>query len=188
MHSDRCGRNIGRNVLQMEVEKKLKYKILCKEIQRMWNMRCLIVPVIIGATEVVKTTNVEHEIFDCTGNNWSHRNSNRRLKESFESHTRKTFNRFATKYSCTGTSHIIRKVLQSETEVWAVGIAVGSRGEVPGRKVLWQDSNNDIIMTTIIIQKKLKNKQVQRPRDRGQQDVETEDKNCDSCNWNIRNK
>ena len=43
--------------------------------------------------------NVEHEMYDYTGNNLSHRNGNKRFKESFESHTRKTFNRFTTKDS-----------------------------------------------------------------------------------------
>ena len=33
----------------------------------------------------------------------------------FLSHTKKTFNRFTTKTAMLGTSHIIRKVLQSET-------------------------------------------------------------------------
>ena len=28
------------NVVQKEVEKKLKYKSLCMEIQRMWNLKC----------------------------------------------------------------------------------------------------------------------------------------------------
>jgi len=42
-----------RNVVQKEAEKKLKYESLCIEIQRMWNLKCTIVPVIIGATGVV---------------------------------------------------------------------------------------------------------------------------------------
>jgi len=45
------------------------------------------------------TTNVELEIYDYTGNNWSNRKSNKRPKESSESHTKKTFNRFTTKDS-----------------------------------------------------------------------------------------
>jgi len=60
------------------------------------------------------TTTVEPEMYDCTGNNWSHWNSNKRLKEKFGSCTRKTFDRFTTKTAVTGTSHIIRKVLQCE--------------------------------------------------------------------------
>jgi hypothetical protein len=47
------------------------------------------------------TMNVEHEMYDYTGNNWGHWNSNKRFKEEFGSHTRKTFNRFTTKGSCT---------------------------------------------------------------------------------------
>jgi hypothetical protein len=35
---------------EIDVEKKLKYKSCCIEIQRMWNIKCMIVPVIIGAT------------------------------------------------------------------------------------------------------------------------------------------
>jgi len=46
-------------------------------------------------------TNLEHEMHDYTANNWSHRNSNKRLKEKFGSHTRKTFSRFTAKDSYT---------------------------------------------------------------------------------------
>ena len=58
------------------------------------------------------TTNVEPEMYNYTSNNWSHWNSNEKLKEKFGSGTRKTFDRFTTKDSSLGTSHIIRKVLQ----------------------------------------------------------------------------
>jgi len=42
-----------RNVVQKEPEKKLNYKSLCIEIQRMWNLKCPVIPVIIGATGIV---------------------------------------------------------------------------------------------------------------------------------------
>jgi len=38
-------------------------------------------------------------MYDCTSNNWSHWNSNEKLKEKFGSCTRKTFDRFITKDS-----------------------------------------------------------------------------------------
>ena len=59
-----------RNAVLKEAEKKLKYKSLCIETQRM---------------------------YDCTRNNWSNWNSNEKLKEKFGSCTRKTFDRFTTK-------------------------------------------------------------------------------------------
>jgi len=68
-----------RNVVQKEAEKKLKYKSLCIEIQRIWNLKCTIVPVIIGATGIVK----------------------RSLKKNFGNYTRKTLDRFTTKDSYT---------------------------------------------------------------------------------------
>jgi len=40
-------------------------------------------------------------MYDCTSNNWSHWNSNEKLKEKFGNCTRKTLDRFTTKDSCT---------------------------------------------------------------------------------------
>jgi hypothetical protein len=39
-----------RNVIQKEADKILKYKNLSKEIQRMWNVKTRVIPIIIGAT------------------------------------------------------------------------------------------------------------------------------------------
>ena len=44
---------------------------------------------------------VQYELYDCTGKNWSHQNSNERLKEKFGRHTRNTFNKLTTNDSCT---------------------------------------------------------------------------------------
>jgi hypothetical protein len=42
-------------------------------------------------------TNVEHEMYDYTSNNWSRWNSKEKLKKKFGSDTGKTFDRFTTK-------------------------------------------------------------------------------------------
>ena len=47
------------------------------------------------------TTNVEPEMCDYTSNNWSHWNSNEKLKEKFGTCTRKTFDRLTSKDSYT---------------------------------------------------------------------------------------
>ena len=78
-----------RNVVQKEAEKKLKYNSLCIE---MWNLKCTIVPVIIGATGIVTIS----------------------LKENLETVPGKHSIDSLQKTAILGTSHIIRKVLQCE--------------------------------------------------------------------------
>jgi len=81
-----------RNVTKKEAEKKLKYKSLYIEMQRMWNLKCTIVPVIIAATGMVT----------------------RRFKKNLETIPRKHTIDSLQKTAILGTSHIIRKVLQCE--------------------------------------------------------------------------
>jgi hypothetical protein len=81
-----------RNVVQNEAETRLKYKNLCIEIQRMWNLKCTIIPVIIGATGIVT----------------------RSLRKNFEAIPGKHLIDPLQKTAILGTSHIIREVLQCE--------------------------------------------------------------------------
>jgi hypothetical protein len=53
-------------------------------------------------------------MYDYTSNNWSHWNSNEKLKEKFGSCTRKIFDRLPQKKVILGTSPLTRKVLQCE--------------------------------------------------------------------------
>jgi hypothetical protein len=76
------------NNVHKEAEKKLKYQSLCIEIQRMWNLKCTIIPVIIGATGIVT----------------------RSLEAVPGKHSIVSLQKTA----ILGTSHIIRKVLQCE--------------------------------------------------------------------------
>ena len=86
-----------RNVERKAAEKKLKYKSLCVEIQRMWNLKCTIIPVIIGTTGIVT----------------------RRLRKNLEALPGKHSIDSLQKTAVLGTSHIIRKVLQcEEPERW----------------------------------------------------------------------
>jgi hypothetical protein len=78
--------------VQKEVEKKLKYKSLCIEIQQMWNLKCTIIPVIIGATGIA------------TGS----------LRKNLEAVPGKHSIDSLQKTAILGTTHIIQKVLQCE--------------------------------------------------------------------------
>jgi hypothetical protein len=60
------------------------------------------------------TTDVEPEMYDYTKSNWSHWNSNDKLKEKLGSCTRKHSIDSLQKTATLGTSHIIRKALQCE--------------------------------------------------------------------------
>ena len=92
MHTDRCGNTRREKCCAKGSGKKLKYKRLCIEIQRMWNLKCTIVPVIIGATGIV-TRSLRKKLETVPG------------KHSIDS---------LQKTAILGTSHIIRKVLQCE--------------------------------------------------------------------------
>jgi len=81
-----------RNIVQKEEEKKLKYKSLCIEIQRMWNLKCTTLPVIIGATGIVT------------------RSSRKNLEAVPGKHSIDSLQ----KATILGTLHIIREVLQCE--------------------------------------------------------------------------
>jgi hypothetical protein len=82
-----------RNVTPKEAKKKLKYKSLCIEIQQMWNKNCVIIHVVIGATRIVTKS----------------------LRKHLEAIPEKYSTDSLQNTAILGTSHIIRKVLQSET-------------------------------------------------------------------------
>ena len=49
-----------RNVIKKEAEKILKYKDLTIEIQRMWNVKTKVIPVIIGATGTISKSFIKY--------------------------------------------------------------------------------------------------------------------------------
>jgi hypothetical protein len=49
----RCGNTRRQKCRENEAEKKLKYKSLFIETQRLWNLKCKIIPVITGDTGMV---------------------------------------------------------------------------------------------------------------------------------------
>jgi hypothetical protein len=78
-----------RNVIKKEAEKILKYEDLTIEIQRMWNVKTKVVPVIIGATGTISKAFRKY-VSNIPGN-----------------HEVKELQRTA----ILGTAHILRKVL-----------------------------------------------------------------------------
>ena len=93
MHIDRCGNTRRQKCRAKGSRKEVKIQSLCIKIQRTWNLKCTIVPVIIVATGIVRR--------------WLRKNLEAvRGKHSIDSQQ---------KTAILGTSHIIRKVLQCET-------------------------------------------------------------------------
>ena len=78
-----------RNVIKNKAEKILKYKDLTIEIQRMWNVKTKVIPVIIGATGTISKTFRKY-VGNIPGNH--------EVKE-------------LQKTAILGTAHILRKVL-----------------------------------------------------------------------------
>ena len=78
-----------RNVIKKEAEKILKYKDLTTEIQRMWNIKTKVIPVIIGATGTISKSFRKY-VSNIPGN-----------------HKGKELQKTA----ILGTAHILRKVL-----------------------------------------------------------------------------
>jgi hypothetical protein len=82
-----------RNVVQKEVEKTLKYKSLCIQIRGMWNLKYKIIPVINGAAGI----------------------ATKGLRKNFEAIPGKHSIDSLKRTAILRTSHVIRKVLPSET-------------------------------------------------------------------------
>jgi len=78
-----------RNVIKKDAEKILKYKDLTIEIQRMWNVKTKVIPVIIGATGTISKSFRKY---------MSNIPGNHEFKE-------------IQKTAILGTAHILRKVL-----------------------------------------------------------------------------
>jgi hypothetical protein len=78
-----------RNVIKKEAEKILKYKDLTTEIQRMWNVKARVIPVVIGATGTISKS------FRKYASNIAGNHDVRELQKT----------------AILGTAHILRKVL-----------------------------------------------------------------------------
>lgn len=91
---------------------------------------------------------MEHKMYDGTGNNCSHRNSNKSFKETFGGRTRKILNRFAIRQLYVERHTYNGKDCGRKLEAWALGIPIGSR-EVLGRKGLFV--TRDIMMMIVMM-------------------------------------
>jgi len=118
-----------RKVVQKEAEMKLKYKSLCIDIQRMWNTKCMIIPVIIRATTI----------------------ATKGLKKNLEAMLEKYSTDSLQKTLLFRTSCIKRKVLQSEIGSLSGGDRLLSKRSTGKKRPVTRENNNIIIIIIIII-------------------------------------
>jgi len=127
MHTDRCGNNH---------REKCRAKGSGKEVK-------------IQEFVYRDTTNVEPELYDCTSNNWSHWNSNEKLKEKFGRFLGKHSIDSLQKTAILGTSHIIRKLLRCEA--WSLSFgdhcwfkrSTGKKKPVTEISISYNNNNNN---------------------------------------------
>ena len=121
MHTDRCGNTSGQKCHMKGIRKEITIQeFLYRAI-----------------------TNVEYKMYDYTSNKWSQQNSNKRFKEKFGSHTRKTFNRFTTKDNCTwNITHDIES-----TAIWNWSLCTGDhqwfKKSTREKRPVTRDDDND---------------------------------------------
>jgi len=89
MYVNRLAVSGDRNVIKRGAKKILKYKDLTTEIQRMWNVKTKVIPVIIGATGTISKSFIKY-VSNIPGKH--------EVKE-------------LQKTAILGTAHILRKVL-----------------------------------------------------------------------------
>jgi hypothetical protein len=116
MHTDRCGNTSGQECQAKGSRKETKIQEFMYEYR--------------------DTTDVEHEMYDDTGINLGHRSSNKRFKENFKAIPAKHSIDSLTKRQL---SHIIRKILQSETR----NLSCGDHGLFKKRKACDKKHNNN---------------------------------------------
>jgi len=93
MHTDRCGNTRRQKCRAKETEKKVKYESLCIEIQRTLDLNGKFMPVTIGATGIVTKV----------------------LQKNLEAMPGTHSVDLLQNAAVLGTSHLIRKVMQSVT-------------------------------------------------------------------------
>ena len=129
MHTDRCGNTRGQKNRSKGNGKKPKYKSLCIDIQRMWNMECMIIPVTIRATGI----------------------ATKGLKKYLKAMLEKYSINSLQKTLLFRTSYIKRKVLQSEIGSLSGGDRLWSKRSTGKKRPVTIENNSIIIIIIIII-------------------------------------